>query len=301
MKNTLSYKIDNELEELKKELDSYRPLPKETAISLEKHLMLLYNQESNAIEGNSLTLSETKVLLESGITAKGKPFKDHLDIINHQKAIEFLKDLIKEKTPLSKRDILDFHYLLLKGSENEKYAGIFRNVPVFITGSTHKTTPPYLLEKEIKDLLIWHNEVLKENLNPVIRSAILHTKFARIHPFIDGNGRTARLLLNTELLKVGYPMAIIKKEDRADYYEALENVGNNEDFSDIVAFIQKEVKETAKFILDVVNQTKHKEEIDKLNNDLKNIKDLSSDFNKIFEDDKEQTAKNNSNIRKNKQ
>lgn len=136
----------------------------------------------------------------------------------------------------------------------------------------------------------------------MIRSAILHTKFARIHPFIDGNGRTARLLLNTELLKVGYPMAIIKKEDRADYYEALENVGNNEDFSDIVAFIQKEVKETAKFILDVVNQTQHKEEIDKLNNDLKNIKDLSSDFNKIFEDDKEQTAKNRSNnIRKNRQ
>ena len=130
----------------------------------------------------------------------------------------------------------------------------------------------------MEDLLIWHNEALKENLNPVIRSAILHTKFARIHPFIDGNGRTARLLLNTELLKVGYPMAIIKKEDRADYYEALENVGNNEDFSDIVAFIQKEVKETAKFILDVVNQTKHKE------------------------DDKEQTTKNRSNdIRKNRQ
>ena len=135
----------------------------------------------------------------------------------------------------------------------------------------------------------------------MIRGAILHTKFARIHPFIDGNGRTARLLLNTELLKVGYPMAIIKKEDRADYYEALENVGNNEDFSDIVAFIQREVKETAKFILDVVNQTKYKEEIDKLNNDLENIKSLSSDFNKIFEDDKEQTTKNNSNIRKNKQ
>ena len=96
-------------------------------------------------------------------------------------------------------------------------------------------------------------------------------------------------------------MAIIKKEDRADYYEALENVGNNEDFSDIVAFIQREVKETAKFILDVVNQTKYKEEIDKLNNDLENIKSLSSDFNKIFEDDKEQTTKNNSNIRKNKQ
>lgn len=205
-----NYKIDEELEELKKELDSYRPLPEETAKSLKGNLMLKYNQESNAIEGNSLTISETKVLLENGITAKGKPFKDHLDIINHQKAIEFLSDL-----------------------------------------------------------LIWHNEALAKEMNPVTRAALLHTKFVRIHPFIDGNGRTARLLLNTELLKAGYPMAIIKKEDRAEYYDALESVGWLEDFSKIVAFIQENVKETAKFMLDIARQTSE-DKLDLENRDNKN-------------------------------
>lgn len=264
-----NYKIDEELEELKKELDSYRPLPEETAKSLKGNLMLKYNQESNAIEGNSLTISETKVLLENGITAKGKPFKDHLDIINHQKAIEFLSDLVREKSVLSERDILDFHYLLLKGTENSDSAGAYRRVPVTIIGATHKTTPPFLIQKDMEDLLIWHNEALAKEMNPVTRAALLHTKFVRIHPFIDGNGRTARLLLNTELLKAGYPMAIIKKEDRAEYYDALESVGWLEDFSKIVAFIQENVKETAKFMLDIARQTSE-DKLDFENRDNKN-------------------------------
>lgn len=251
----IDYKIDEELEELKKELDSYRPLPKETANSLRENLMLRYNQESNAIEGNSLTISETKVLLENGITAKGKPFKDHLDIINHQKAIEYLEDLVRENLVLTQRDILNFHYLLLKGTENSDNAGVYRKVPVTISGTAHQTTPPFLIQKDMEDLLIWHNEALTQNLNPVIRAALLHTKFARIHPFIDGNGRTARLLLNTELLKAGYPMAIIKKEDRAEYYDALESVGWLEDFNKIVEFMQENVKETTKFMLDIAKQT----------------------------------------------
>lgn len=250
-----NFKIDHELEELKKELDSYRPLPQETASSLRENLMLRYNQESNAIEGNSLTISETKVLLEDGITAKGKPFKDHLDIINHQKATLFLSSLVQEKSILTERDILNFHYLLLKGTENSDSAGVYRSVPVAITGTTHKTTPPFLIKKDMEDLIRWHNEALAKDLHPVARSALLHTKFVRIHPFIDGNGRTARLLLNTELLKAGYPMAIIKKEDRAEYYDALESVGSFENFDKIVTFIQENVKETTKFMLDIARQT----------------------------------------------
>ena len=152
-----NYKIDEELEKLKKELDSYRPLPEETAKSLKGNLMLKYNQESNAIEGNSLTISETKVLLENGITAKGKPFKDHLDIINHQKAIEFLSDLVREKSVLSERDILDFHYLLLKGTENSDSAGAYRRVPVTIIGATHKTTPPFFIKNDMEDFVILDN------------------------------------------------------------------------------------------------------------------------------------------------
>lgn len=248
------YQIDNELKELKRELDNYRPLPQETANSLKRHLMLVYNQESNAIEGNSLTIYETKVLLENGLTAKGKPFKDHLDIINHQKAILFLENLVRQKSILCEKDILDFHYLLLNGTENSDNAGIYRKAPVTITGASYQTTPPFLIKKSIEDLLVWHDEALNQNLNPIIRGAVLHTKFVRIHPFIDGNGRTARLLLNTELLKAGYPMAIIKKDDRAEYYEALESVGESENFSKIIEFIQKNVKDTINFILNFARQ-----------------------------------------------
>lgn len=248
------FKVDYELETLKKELDSYRPLPKETAKSLQSNLMLRYNQESNAIEGNLLTLSETKVLLENGLTAKGKPFKDHLDIINHQKAILFLNDLVQKKASLTQKDILNFHYLLLKGTQNSDSAGIYRRVPVAITGSIHKTTPPLLIQKDMDDLIIWHNEALSKKMHPVVRSALLHTKFVRIHPFIDGNGRMARLLLNTELLKSGYPMAIIKKDDRVEYYDALESVGLSNNFDKIIAFIQENVKETTKFMLDIIRQ-----------------------------------------------
>lgn len=244
------YIVDLELEYLKKEIDKHRPFPSHTAKSLQDSLMLEYNQESNAIEGNSLNLYETMVLLERGITAGGKPLKDHLDIINHEKAIDFLLDLVKEKKELSLSQILDFNYLILKDSEHSREAGKFRKVPVSIKGASYIPTQPYLIEKEIEELIAWNNA--NKELNPVIRAIILHTRFVQTHPFIDGNGRTARLLLNLELLKTGYPIAILRARDRVKYYEALANTNNRENYTNIIKLVQNSSKETALYMLDIL-------------------------------------------------
>ncbi|HGO5824630.1 TPA: Fic family protein [Mannheimia haemolytica] len=214
-KNLLD-KLDN----YKNILDEYRPLNQKVLQQIEQDFLVKYNQQSNAIEGNSLTIFETRVLLESGITANGKPFKDHLDILNHQEAIYYLNDLVKERKILSEAIIKDFHYLLLQKTDNAREAGKYRTMPVVIQGAEHLPPQPYLIASKMEELIEWNNK--KQSLHPIERIAQLHNRFVGIHPFIDGNGRTGRLIMNFELLKSGYQIAIIKAEQRADYYQALQ-------------------------------------------------------------------------------
>ena len=241
----------NTVNELKKVLDLKRPLDPVTTKSLQDDFMLRYNQASNAIEGNQLTLIETRVLLENGITAKGKPFKDHLDVINHREAINYLLDIVKAKESLSERHIKEFNALLLKGTEKEIYAGKYRSVPVMIQGAEHIPPQPYLLQNAM-ERLIEQNRLDKENQTPALeRIAKLHADFVGIHPFVDGNGRTGRLIMNLELMNAGYSIAIIEPTDRENYYNALANADKG-DYQAITRLLKDSVQRSIERELQVI-------------------------------------------------
>lgn len=216
-------------------LDSKRPLPEYTLKSLREQLMLEWTYNSNAIEGNTLTLLETKVVLE-GITVGGKTLREHLEVINHRDAIYYIEEIIKNNEPITEWTIRNIHRLVLKGID-DKYAGNYRDQKVIIAGAKHIPPEPFLIKEEMEKLINWYNGEA-QRLHPVERAAMLHIIFVGIHPFIDGNGRTSRLLLNLELLKNGYPPVIIRNENRLKYYAALDKAhttGDNEDFIEIVA------------------------------------------------------------------
>lgn len=208
-----------EIDEKKKRIDAHRPLPRHTLSSLRDSLNLEWTYNSNAIEGNTLTLSETKVVLE-GITVGGKSVREHLEAINHRDAVLFIDELVSTRQPLSEWQIRNIHQLVLKNIDNEN-AGRYRTENVVIGAAKHRPPAYLVVEDEIKQLMMTYQEQWR-SLHPVERAARLHGEFVKIHPFIDGNGRTARLLMNFELMKGGFPPAVIKKEMRPEYYEVLD-------------------------------------------------------------------------------
>lgn len=215
-------------------LDSARPLPPHTVASLRDKLMLEWTYHSNAIEGNTLTLRETKVVLE-GITVGGKSLREHFEATNHRDAILYVEEIVAKQEMLSEWQIKNIHNLVLKGIDNEE-AGRYRRENVVISGAS--TTPPDFLHlgEEMQHLIAWYEQA--GQMHPIERAAELHTRFVKIHPFIDGNGRTGRLLLNFELMKSGYPPAVIRKEDRLTYYDALDEAcvsGNYDAITHLVA------------------------------------------------------------------
>ncbi|KIL51377.1 cell division protein Fic [Jeotgalibacillus alimentarius] len=229
-------------------LDQQRPLPKYTLRSLQEKILLEWTYHSNAIEGNTLTLNETKVVLE-GITVGGKTMREHLEAINHQHAISYLEDWIEKGSELSEWQIRNLHRLVLKGIDDE-YAGVYRNQQVFISGAEHVPPPAFRVEEEMKQLIAWYNSEATE-LHPVERAAILHAKFVGVHPFVDGNGRTSRLLMNFELMKNGYPPVVIKVENRLAYYEALDASHTTNDYSRFTELVAKEAESSLDLYLSV--------------------------------------------------
>lgn len=231
----------NIIDEKKDIIDSHRPFSQNMTRQLRDKLIIEWTYNSNAIEGNTLTLSETKVVLENGITIKGKPLKDHLEIINHKEAIEYIEDLVSKNVKLSEYDIKGVHYLILKEIDSTN-AGKYRNENVFISGAKHippiYMNVPYEMQKMIEKYQSW------KNLHPVVRACFLHGEFVKIHPFIDGNGRTARLLLNFELIQSGYPPVVIKTENRVDYYDALDKAHKTNDYTDFIRIIVDLINES---------------------------------------------------------
>lgn len=225
----------DEVDNLKKELDSKRPIPKETLKSLKESINLEWTYNSNGIEGNTLTLRETQVVLE-GITVGGKSIKEHLEAINHEQAILFLDELVKDNEPISEWNIKNIHQLILKEIDNEN-AGKYRGENVTIKGATH-IPPDYIKVPELMEKLILNYETWN-NYHPIIRAALLHGELVKIHPFIDGNGRTSRLLMNLDLMNSGYNPVIIKKESRLKYYEALDKAHTTSDYTDFVKLVTK--------------------------------------------------------------
>jgi Fic family protein len=236
----------------KAKLDAARPLPAHTLASLREKLMLEWTYHSNAIEGNTLTLRETKVVLE-GITVGGKSLREHFEATNHRDAILFVEEIVGKNEVLTEWQIRNIHSLVLK-TIDDKGAGRYRQENVVIAGAS--TTPPDFLHlpQEMKSLIEWHEKA--GQMHAVERASELHTRFVKIHPFVDGNGRTGRLLLNFELMKAGYPPAIIRKEDRLDYYDSLDEACANGDFSGITQLVANSVQRSLDTYLDVLGLRK---------------------------------------------
>ncbi|MBZ5751340.1 Fic family protein [Metabacillus rhizolycopersici] len=237
-----------EIDQKKALLDSKRPLPKYTLKSLREKLLLEWTYNSNAIEGNTLTINETKVVLE-GITVGGKTLREHLEVINHREAISYVEEIVHKEEPLSQWQIKNLHRLVLKGID-DSYAGVYRDQQVFISGAKHVPPAPFLIQEQIEQMMRWYQSEAK-SLHPVERGAMLHAIFVGIHPFIDGNGRTARLLLNLELMKEGFPPVVIKVANRLEYYDALDKAHTSKDYSDFIQLVITEVKDSINLYLSV--------------------------------------------------
>lgn len=215
--------ILQECDTLKARLSEMRPLAVEALKKIEEAYNIEYTYESNRIEGNTLTLQETELVVNEGVTIAGKSMREHLEAINHAEAIYYIRDFAKQDTEISERTIKEIHALILHGIDREN-AGRYRTVPVLISGSRHIPPQPYQLAERMENFMSRFREMEAEKVHPVLIAAYLHEVLVRIHPFTDGNGRTSRLLMNLHLLRNGYTLVNLKGSDEARriYYDALE-------------------------------------------------------------------------------
>ena len=205
-----------QIERKKVELDGRRPLTAGEVARLNEEFIVEFTYNSNAIEGNTLTLRETDLVLR-GLTIDKKPLKDHMEAVGHKEAFEFVSELVKNNIPISESVIKQIHYLVLADKKEEQ--GVYRRVPVRIMGAQHTPVQPYLIAPKMEELL---RNFIESTEHIVTKLARFHIEFEGIHPFIDGNGRTGRLLVNLELMKAGYPPIDIKFTDRIAYYNAFD-------------------------------------------------------------------------------
>jgi len=228
----------------KRQIDTIRPYESEALKQLQAYFRVGLTYSSNALEGNTLTISETKVLLEDGLTVGGKPLKDTYEALGHARSYDFMFSLIKNRT-ISEQDILTMHKLFY-GEIDSESAGAYRKQQVFISGSEYPVTEVSKLKSEMTELVEW---IKKDRVkhHPVEFAALLHKKFVFIHPFVDGNGRLTRLLMNTALIQDGYMIAIIPPVLRAEYIALLEKAHTND--KPFVEFIAERVYETQKEVI----------------------------------------------------
>jgi len=208
----------------KRSLDNLRPLPPELVRKLREQMQIEFTYNSNAIEGNTLSLRETQLVIQEGITVRGKSLREHLEARNHPDAIDYVEELAQKDTVVKQEDILKVHGLLMRGIDDEN-AGIYRTEQVRVADATFMPPPAQEIPKMIGELL----QTLRQNpdeLRPVELAAFFHHKFVYIHPFLDGNGRTARLLMNVVLMKSGYPFTVLLRVDRPRYLRALTEADN---------------------------------------------------------------------------
>ena len=220
-------------------LNSLRPLTAGETQRLRDEFMVDFTYNSNAIEGNTLTLKETAMVLE-GMTIDRKPLKDHLEAVGHRDAFLYMEELAQKKTKLRDTEIRNIHTLVLMGRPEDK--GVYRRIPVTIAEAFTQPVQPYLVEPKIAELLL-ANEERKKTMHPIERIARFHLEFEGIHPFIDGNGRTGRLLMNLELIRNGYPAINVKFADRKRYYAAFDVYYRDGRADDMVQLIGEYVSE----------------------------------------------------------
>jgi len=204
------------IDQKKAELDKCRPLTAGEVERLNEDFMIEYTYNSNAIEGNTLTLRETDMVLR-GLTIDQKPLKDHMEAVGHKEAFDFVRELVRDNVLISERIVQQIHYLVLTDKKDDR--GVYRRVPVRIMGAQHEPVQPYLIQPRMEQLMLSFAESTEHIITKLAR---FHIEFEGIHPFIDGNGRTGRLLVNLELMKAGYPPIDIKFTDRIAYYNAFD-------------------------------------------------------------------------------
>lgn len=245
--------LDKHLERVllkKAELDKLRPIPSYAVKSIKESMTIEWTYNSNSIEGNTLTLQETKMVIEEGFTIKGKSLREHFEAVNHHEAIEFIESLISDRYVLKESDILKTHELVLQKIEKD-FAGRFRTSGVRISGANFVPPNAMKIDDYMTEITDWTNN---SEVDMIIKSAIFHHRFVWIHPFFDGNGRTARLLFNLLLMKEGFPPAIILKNDRKKYYDSL-NIANNGDYSKLVLLILQATERSLDIYLSSLNNS----------------------------------------------
>ncbi len=240
---TLLARIDG----LKTRLDAARPL---TSAQLQQALDIEYTYDSNRIEGNTLTLRETDLVVNKGLTIGGKPLREHLEAINHYEAILYIRELAARGTALNEAEVRNIHALVLRGIDRDN-AGRYRNLPVMISGSRHLPPQPWAVPKLMEDYGRWLTDE-SAHLHPVVRAAEAHERLVTIHPFLDGNGRTARLVMNLGLLADGYCIANIPgdTDSRRAYYDALEKANLEADKTVFIALIAGHVRHAMQTLLE---------------------------------------------------
>ena len=236
----------------KARLDECRPLPASIPQRLNEEISLEWTYNSNAIEGNTLSLNETRVVLQQGITIGGKTLREHFETINHQKAIDWLTDRVNQKQSLTVKDILHLHFLIMSGIADD-FAGVIRTGRVRITGANFIPPNPLKVPELLDELIEW---VIQnpQKLGIVELISVFHHRFVWIHPFFDGNGRTARLVMNLLLMQWGFPPVIILKVDRMKYYRAL-NEANSYQYSKLFLLIFQGLEQSLDRYLNAIAPT----------------------------------------------
>lgn len=231
-------KLFIEVDTLKTELDKRRPLTQGELQRLREEFLIEYTYNSNAIEGNTLTLQETALVLK-GVTIDKKPLKDHLEAVGHRDAFLYIQNLVKNNISFSESIIKRIHTLVLMDRPEDR--GVYRRIPVRIMGAYHVPSDPALVPEQMENLVA--EFAANKKMHPIERAAIFHLKFEGIHPFVDGNGRTGRLILNLMLMQAGYPPINVKYSDRKRYYDMFDYYYRNNDRNPAISFIVENIKE----------------------------------------------------------
>jgi Fic family protein len=249
-------KILIDIDVLKKKVNSIRPFDKTQIRKLEEYYEINYTYDSNRIEGNTLTLQETALVVEKGMTIGGKSLREHLEAINHYEAIGYIKETISKKEFLNDWILKNIHLLILRGID-DRNAGKYREMEVRISGSKH-IPPEFFRLPELMEKYFEHYDLNLKKYHPVVLAADMHQKLVEIHPFVDGNGRTARLVMNLILLQNGFTIANISGElkNRLEYYKTLELCSIDNDFTPFRIFIANEVKKSLSEYLNVIERKK---------------------------------------------
>ncbi len=239
------------IEGKKKQLDAARPLPAELVKNLDNWFKVELTYTSNAIEGNTLTRSETALVVQKGLTVSGKSLVEHLEATNYALALDFIKQLVKAKRETLKiADILDLHRVVLKGVDDQN-AGKFRSIEVKIAGSDSQLPSPLRVPDLMDDFIMWLH---KSGDHPVQVAVDAHFKLVAIHPFVDGNGRSARLLLGLLLMQEGYPPALVQNEDRLEYIDAIRKAEQENNFDDYYKVMYQAVERSLDIYLDMIEK-----------------------------------------------